>query len=141
MRGGQALLDALQALLAHQVGVGSSLGPFDDHAEQPKAAIRIGHAAARLVAEPQTAALGVAVELNASPDRLDLNDSHLMLARELGCRIVISTDSHRIDGFDVVRYGVATARRAWLSASQIANTRGWDDVAAMRPRLLRISRS
>ena len=61
----------------------------------------------------RAAELGVAVELNASPDRLDLRDSHLVLARELGCRIVISTDSHRVAelGDDALRRRAGAAGR------------------------------
>jgi len=80
---------------------------------------------------------GTMLEINANPDRRDLSELHARSAAAAGLPLVISTDSHRVDGFEVVRYGVATARRAWLSAPQIANTRGWDDVAAMRSRVRR----
>ncbi|UCG89432.1 MAG: DNA polymerase/3'-5' exonuclease PolX [Gemmatimonadota bacterium] len=65
---------------------------------------------------------GVAVELNAHPDRLDLNDVQLMRARELGCDIVISTDAHRTTDLDLMRYGVEQARRAWLQPADVLNT-------------------
>jgi DNA polymerase (family 10) len=68
------------------------------------------------------AANGVAVELNAHPDRLDLNDVQLMRARELGCEIVINTDAHRTSDLDLMRYGVEQARRAWLQSSDVLNT-------------------
>ena len=64
----------------------------------------------------------VAVELNAHPDRLDLKDTHLMLAKKLGVRIVISTDAHRVQDLDLMRYGVEQARRAWLEKKDILNT-------------------
>src|SRR5205807_2922067 len=70
----------------------------------------------------RAAELGVAVELNAQPDRLDLKDSHLLLARELGCRIVISTDSHRVAELGTMRYGVEQARRAGLEPRHVLNT-------------------
>jgi len=70
----------------------------------------------------RAAELGVAVELNSQPDRLDLKDSHLLLARELGCRIVISTDSHRVAELGTMRYGVEQARRAGLEARHVLNT-------------------
>ena len=73
----------------------------------------------------RAAELGVAVELNASPDRLDLRDSHLVLARELGCRIVISTDSHRVAELGTMRYGVEQARRAGLEPRHVLNTLGY----------------
>ena len=64
---------------------------------------------------------GVAVELNAHPDRLDLNDVQLMRARELGCDIVISTDAHRTADLDLISYGVEQARRAWLQPTDVLN--------------------
>jgi DNA polymerase (family 10) len=70
----------------------------------------------------RAAELGVAVELNASPNRLDLKDAHLVLARELGCRIVISTDSHRVAELGTMRYGVEQARRAGLEPRHVLNT-------------------
>jgi DNA polymerase (family 10) len=70
----------------------------------------------------RAAELGVAVELNAQPDRLDLKDTHLVLARELGCRIVISTDSHRVAELGHMRYGVEQARRAGLEPRHVLNT-------------------
>ena len=70
----------------------------------------------------RAADLGVAVELNAQPDRLDLKDTHLILARELGCRIVVSTDSHRVADLDLMRHGVEQARRAGLEARHVLNT-------------------
>src|SRR5260370_972541 len=70
----------------------------------------------------RAAELGVAVELNASPNRLDLKDTHLVLARELGCRIVISTDSHRVAELGTMRYGVEQARRAALEPRHVLNT-------------------
>jgi DNA polymerase (family 10) len=64
----------------------------------------------------------VAVELNAHPDRLDLNDVQLMQARDRGCDIVISTDAHRISDLDLMKYGVQQARRAWLESEAVLNT-------------------
>ncbi len=64
----------------------------------------------------------VAVELNANPNRLDLRDTHLMRARELGVPVVISTDAHRVGQLDLMRYGVEQARRAWLTARDVLNT-------------------
>ena len=73
----------------------------------------------------RAAELGVAVELNAQPDRLDLRDTHLLLARELGCRIVISTDAHRVAELGTMRYGVEQARRAGLEPRHVLNTLGY----------------
>lgn len=70
----------------------------------------------------RAAELGVAVELNSSPNRLDLRDSHLKLAKEMGCKVVINTDSHRIRELDLMRYGVEQARRAGLEPGDVLNT-------------------
>jgi DNA polymerase (family 10) len=70
----------------------------------------------------RAAELGVAVELNATPDRLDLKDTHLLLAREIGCRIVISTDAHRVAELGQMRFGVDQARRAGLEPRHLLNT-------------------
>jgi DNA polymerase (family 10) len=64
---------------------------------------------------------GTMFEINASPDRRDLNEVHARAAAAAGVPIVINCDAHRVGGFEVARYGVATARRAWLSPEQIAN--------------------
>jgi DNA polymerase (family 10) len=77
---------------------------------------------------------GTMLEINSNPDRRDLNDIHARAAAAAGVPIVINTDSHRTAGFGVARYGIATARRAWLSAEQVVNTRPWDAVQALRPR-------
>jgi DNA polymerase (family 10) len=65
---------------------------------------------------------GTALELNAFPDRLDLSDEHLMLAKEHGVKILIGSDAHRSDHLDHMFYGVATARRGWLEPSDVLNT-------------------
>jgi DNA polymerase (family 10) len=77
---------------------------------------------------------GTMLEINSAPDRRDLNDVNARAAAQAGVRIVINTDSHRTGGFEVIRYGVATARRAWLTAADVANTRPWAELAAMRKR-------
>jgi DNA polymerase (family 10) len=83
----------------------------------------------------QAAKLGVAVEHNAYPDRLDLCDIHLRLARELGCNIVINTDSHHISHLDAMQYGIRQLRRAWLEKADVLNTRPVEDfLAGLRPR-------
>jgi DNA polymerase (family 10) len=70
----------------------------------------------------RAAELGVAVELNSSPSRLDLKDTHLVLAKELGCKVVIDTDSHRTRELELMRYGVEQARRAGLGPRDVLNT-------------------
>jgi DNA polymerase (family 10) len=66
---------------------------------------------------------GVMMEINAHPSRLDLDDTHAAAARDRGIPIVISTDAHSTNGFDVMRYGVYQARRAGLEKKDVANTR------------------
>jgi DNA polymerase (family 10) len=68
------------------------------------------------------AANGVVVELNAHPDRLDLKDTHLIRAKELGLRVVISTDAHRAADLDLMRFGIDQARRAGLTPDDVINT-------------------
>jgi DNA polymerase (family 10) len=77
---------------------------------------------------------GTMLEINASPDRRDLNEVSARAATAAGVPIVINCDAHRIGGFEVARYGIATARRAWLTAADVANTRSWSELAAMRKR-------
>ncbi len=77
---------------------------------------------------------GTMLEINSNPDRRDLSDSAARAAAAAGVPIVINTDSHRTAGFAVARYGIATARRAWLTAAQVVNTQPWDAVQARRPR-------
>ena len=72
----------------------------------------------------------VAVELNAQPERLDLKDTHLIRARELGIPVVISTDAHRASELGLIRYGVEQARRAWLEPKHVLNTLRLDDFLA-----------
>ncbi len=77
---------------------------------------------------------GTMLEINASPDRRDLNELHARAAAAAGVPIVINCDAHRVGGFEVARYGIAAARRAWLTAGDVANTGSWQEVAALRPR-------
>ena len=83
----------------------------------------------------RAAELGVAVEHNAYPDRLDLCDRDLRLARELGCRIVIDTDSHHTSHLSKMHYGVRQLRRAWLTRQDVLNTLPAGEIlSALRPR-------
>jgi DNA polymerase (family 10) len=72
---------------------------------------------------------GTMLEINAAPDRRDLNEVNARAAAAAGVPIVINTDSHRVGGFEVARYGIATARRAWLTKADVANTKPWPEVA------------
>lgn len=83
----------------------------------------------------RAAELGVAVEHNAYPDRLDLCDRDLRLAKELGCKITINTDSHHTSHLEKMSYGVRQLRRAWLTKGDVLNTLPADKfLAALRPR-------
>jgi DNA polymerase (family X) len=80
---------------------------------------------------------GTMLEINANPDRRDLDDVHARAAAAAGVPIVIDTDAHWPANFDVARYGVATARRAWLGPEQVANTRPWPKLQPLRKRTRR----
>ncbi len=94
----------------------------------------IGHLTTRLIGQrPPVSAdyealfraaaeTGTALEINASPERLDLKDSHVYRARELGVPLVISTDAHMEESLDSMEYGVTVARRGWCEAKHIVNT-------------------
>ena len=66
---------------------------------------------------------GVALEINSQPHRLDLCDSHARLARDRGVRLIIDSDAHYVEALDYPRWGVMTARRAWLTKEDVINTR------------------
>jgi DNA polymerase (family 10) len=97
----------------------------------------IGHLTGRLIGrrEPYgvdieaiaeaAARTGTMIEINGNPNRRDLSDLHARLASEAGVKIVLNTDAHGVDTLDNMAYAVATARRAWLTADDVANTRGW----------------
>ncbi|MBV8990358.1 MAG: DNA polymerase/3'-5' exonuclease PolX [Solirubrobacterales bacterium] len=77
---------------------------------------------------------GTMLEINSSPDRRDLNEVQARAAAAAGVSIVINCDAHRVRGFEVARYGIATARRAWLTAGDVVNTKSWSQVDALRSR-------
>jgi DNA polymerase (family X) len=97
----------------------------------------IGHLTGRLIGrrEPYgidveaiveaAARTGTMLEINGNPNRRDLSEHHARLAKEAGATIVVNTDAHGVDTLGNMAYAVATARRAWLTAGDIANTRGW----------------
>ena len=83
----------------------------------------------------RAAGLGVAVEHNAAPERLDLNDRDLRLAKELGCKIVMNSDSHDARNLGRMGYGMRQLKRAWLTPQDVLNTRGPEEfLADLRPR-------
>jgi len=70
----------------------------------------------------RAAELGVAVEHNAAPARADLNDLHLKLAKQHGCRIIVDTDAHATEELDQMAFGITQLRRAWLTPADLINT-------------------
>jgi DNA polymerase (family X) len=103
----------------------------------------IGHLTGRLIGrrEPYgidveavaeaAARTGTMIEINGNPNRRDLSDRHARLAVDAGVKIVLNTDAHGVDTLDNMAYAVATARRAWLTAADVANTRGWSGFAKL----------
>jgi len=75
---------------------------------------------------------GTFLEINANPDRRDLSDVNARAAVRAGVTLLIDSDAHRIHTLANMRWGVATARRAWLSAADVANTRTWDEFQRLR---------
>jgi DNA polymerase (family 10) len=71
---------------------------------------------------------GCFLELNAHPDRLDLNDAHCRLAKEKGLKVAISTDAHAITDLHFMQYGIDQARRGWLESGDILNTYHWNEL-------------
>jgi DNA polymerase (family X) len=77
---------------------------------------------------------GTFLEINANPDRRDLNDVYAKAAGEAGVTLIIDSDAHWPERLQNMRYGVATARRAWLTPEQVANTRSWPELDKLRKR-------
>jgi len=104
----------------------------------------IGHPTGRLIERRDPYALdmhsligaavrtGTMLEINANPRRRDLDDVHARAAARAGATILIDSDAHGTERFAVMRWGVATARRAWLGAADVANTRTWEQFAKLR---------
>jgi DNA polymerase (family 10) len=80
---------------------------------------------------------GTMLEINAAPDRRDLNEIHARAAAAAGVLVPIDSDAHSVRNLDLLRYGIATARRAWLTPEQVANTRPWAELSALRKRVRR----
>ena len=71
------------------------------------------------------------LEVNAQPARLDLIDTHCRMAKDMGVKVAISTDAHSTRDLDLLRFGIAQARRGWLEPDDVINTRPWREVAAL----------
>jgi DNA polymerase (family X) len=106
----------------------------------------IGHPTGRLIERREPYAIdldavfaaaartGTLLEINGNPDRRDLSDVHARNAARAGVTIVIDSDAHRVRTLANMRWGVATARRAWLTKREVANTRSWEELSRMRKR-------
>jgi DNA polymerase (family X) len=106
----------------------------------------VGHLTGRLIGrrEPYgidveavaeaAARTGTMLEINGNPNRRDLSDRHARLAVDAGAAIVLNTDAHGVDTLANMAYALATARRAWLTAADVANTRTWAQLKKLRPR-------
>ncbi|WP_051471173.1 DNA polymerase/3'-5' exonuclease PolX [Patulibacter minatonensis] len=104
----------------------------------------IGHPTGRLIGKREAydldvdlmieaaARTGTFLEINGSPARRDLHDVHARAARDAGVLLTIGSDAHGPDTLPNTRWGVATARRGWLSAADVANTRPWDELRKVR---------
>ncbi len=71
---------------------------------------------------------GTVVEINAYPDRMDLNGPHAKLAKEHGVKLIVDTDSHTTAHLDFMRLGVGSARRGWLETSDVVNTMSYEEI-------------
>jgi DNA polymerase (family X) len=106
----------------------------------------IGHLTGRLLGRREPYAIdveaiaeaaartGTMLEINGNPNRRDLSERHARLAAEAGVTIVLNTDAHGVETLGNMAYAVATARRAWLTADDVANTREWRDFKKLRKR-------
>ena len=106
----------------------------------------IGHPTGRLIERREPYALaferiveaavrtGTLLEINANPDRRDLNEHNARLAAESGATLLIDSDAHGVNTLANIRYGIDTARRAWLTREHVANTRAWPQLDALRKR-------
>jgi len=77
---------------------------------------------------------GTFLEIDSQPDRLDLTDVNARAAREAGLKLVIDSDAHEVGALEFVELGVGQARRAWLGADDVVNTRPWKQVEKLRKR-------
>jgi DNA polymerase (family X) len=106
----------------------------------------LGHPTGRLIGEREpydidmdrvlSAAhdLGCCVEINAEPDRLDLNDIHTHAAQSKGVKVAVSTDAHSVNALQYMRFGIDQARRGWLTANDVINTRSLTDLRKLLKR-------
>ncbi|HEX5323280.1 MAG TPA: DNA polymerase/3'-5' exonuclease PolX [Capsulimonadaceae bacterium] len=100
----------------------------------------IGHPTGRLINEREpyevdmealieaAAETDTAMEINSSPNRLDLNDVHARMAKDAGVKIFVNTDAHATGYFDLLQFGIVVARRAWLEPKDVMNTRPYNEL-------------
>ncbi len=106
----------------------------------------IGHLTGRLINRRQpyevdlgrvaaaAARTGTMLEINGNPNRRDLSERHARVAADAGAIICVNTDAHRVETLGNIVYGIATARRAWLTAAEVANTKPWREFSKLRKR-------
>ncbi len=106
----------------------------------------LGHPTGRLIGERspyeadweelflRAAKTGTALEINANPQRLDLNGGMVRRAVEVGARLIVGTDAHAVQHLDFIELGIVTARRGWAEAKQVLNTLAVDDLLVSRKR-------
>jgi DNA polymerase (family X) len=106
----------------------------------------IGHPTGRKIEQRQPYAIdvdavieaaartGTMIEINSAPDRRDLNEIHARAAADAGVRILVNSDAHSARNMRLLEYGIATARRAWLTPEHVANTLPWPEFAQLRKR-------
>jgi DNA polymerase (family 10) len=106
----------------------------------------LGHPTGRLIERRQPyeldvdalidacAATATMLEINSNPDRRDLNEIHARAAAARGVGILVNSDAHSTERLSGLRYGIWTARRAWLTAADVANTLPWSELAERRKR-------
>ncbi len=104
----------------------------------------IGHPTGRLIERREPYAVdvgalieaaarsGTMLEINSNPDRRDLNELHARAAARGGAMLLIDSDAHWVERLAAVRWGVASARRGWITAANVANTRPWEEFAKLR---------
>ena len=102
-----AIRNPCVSVIAHPTG--RLIGERDPYAVDMEAVLK------------EAAKYGVAMEINAYPLRLDLNDLHVKMAREYGVPLVINTDAHVLSQLDFMRYGVSVARRGWVEKKDVLN--------------------
>jgi len=109
-----AIRNPYVSVIAHPTG--RLIGERDAYAMDMEAVLR------------EAAKYGVAMEVNAYPLRLDLNDLHIKMAKQYGVQFVINTDTHVTSQFDFMTYGVSVARRGWMEKKDVLNALAYDEL-------------